>query len=97
MPKREISNTTILLAMTIMLLFFYVYQRIQIFRLGYRIRSAEKKSLEIEKENLFLSLKISGLVSPERIQEEIKRKGLDLVPPREGQIVRIKEDDKQGI
>lgn len=85
-PKR----TGVIVTIILLLLFFYVYQRIQIFRLGYKIRDVEKKLGVFEKDNAFLQLKISGLMSPEHIAREVKRLGLGLVPPKEKQIVRVK-------
>lgn len=90
MPKTNVSNTTIIAGVVIILLFFYVYQRIQIFRLGYKIRNIEKQSFAFEEDNSFLNLKISGLISPEHIAKEIKRLGLELVSPKGKQIIRVK-------
>lgn len=84
------KQTGVIVTIVLLLLFFYVYQRIQIFQLGYKIRNIEKKLGVFEKDNAFLQLKISGLMSPERIAKEVRRLGLDLVPPKERQIVRVK-------
>lgn len=86
-PSRE---TGVIMAIILLLLFFYVYQRVQIFRLGYNIKSIEKQLGVLEKDNSFLQLKISSLVSPEHIASEVKRLGLGLAPPKEKQIVRVK-------
>lgn len=90
MAKVNISNTTIAAGVILFLLFFYVYQRIQIFRTGYKIRTVERAAAAELKDNSFLNLRISELVSPERISEEVKRLGLDLMPPKEKQIIRVK-------
>lgn len=90
MAKPNMPNTGIVVTIILVLLFFYVYQRVQIFRLGYKIRNIDKQVEALEKDNLFLQLKISSLVSPERISAEVKRLGLDLVPPKERQVVRVK-------
>lgn len=84
------KQTGVVVAIILLLLFFYVYQRIQIFRIGYRIRNIEKQLGGVEKDNSFLELKITSLMSPDRIASEVKRLGLDLVPPKEKQIIRIK-------
>lgn len=86
-PSREMG---VIAAIVLLLLFFYVYHRIQIFRLGYNIRSIEKQLGVLEKDNSFLQLKISSLMSPNHIASEVKRLGLDLVPPKEKQIIRVK-------
>lgn len=80
----------IIITIILLLLLFYVYQRVQMFRLGYKIRNIEKQIGVLEKDNSFLQLKISSLVSPERIEREIKRHGLDLIPPKGKQIIRVK-------
>lgn len=90
MTKIKISDTSIISVMILSLLFFYVYQKVQIFRFGYKIRDIEKEIGVLEKDNSFLQLKISSLVSPERIEREIKRYGLDLIPPKGKQIIRVK-------
>lgn len=84
------GETGVIAGIILLLLFFYVYQRIQIFRFGYNIRSIEKQLGVLEKDNSFLQLKISSLMSPDHIASEVKRLGLDLVPPKEKQIIRVK-------
>ena len=59
-------------------------------RLGYKIRSVDKKTKVLKKENSFLQLNISSLESPEHIAEEVKKLGLDLHPPEEDDIKRIR-------
>lgn len=86
-PSRE---TGFIAGIILLLLFFYVYQRIQIFRLGYRIRNFDKQIGALEKDNSILELKISSLMSPDHVASEVKRLGLELVPPKEKQIVRVK-------
>ncbi len=74
----------------LVLLFFYVYQKVQSFRLGYKIRSTEKELLTISEENNLLLLKISRLVNPERIAALVKKQEWDLVPPRRAQVIRVR-------
>lgn len=90
MAKANISSTGVIVGLILILLFFYVYQRIQIFRLGYNVRNVERRWKAIEKENTFLQLKVTTLVNPEHIASEVRRLGLDLEPPKKRQIVRIR-------
>lgn len=90
MPKKAMSNAGAVVAIVVLLAFFYVYQKVQIIRIGYKVRSVEKQTSVLQNENSMLHLKISTLISPEHIASEIKRLGIDLVPPKEKQIVRIK-------
>lgn len=70
--------------------FLYVWQRIQIFRLGYKIRSSEKRLGKLQEENTVFQLKISSLLNPKNIKKEVEGLGLNLRPPKESQIIRIK-------
>lgn len=90
MPKMKLKSAGILWVVILCLLFFYVYQRIQILRIGYSIRDVDRQTAALQKENGFLNLKITELESPERIAAQVKKMGLDLMPPAEKQIVRVK-------
>lgn len=86
-PSREMGFIS---AIILLLLFFYVYQRIQILSLGRKIRNVEKQLGVLEKDNSFLEFEISSLMGPDHIASEVKRLGLDLAPPKEKQIIRVK-------
>jgi cell division protein FtsL len=90
MAKETVSRFGLVIGAVVLLLFFYVYQRIQILRLGYKVRDVEKKITEKEKENASLKLEIVKLTSPEHIAAEVKRLNLGLEPPKEKQIIRAK-------
>lgn len=89
--KTKVSDTGIILSIVIVLLFIYVYQRVQIFRLGYKIRDIDKQIKALEKDNSFLHLEVYRMLSPAHISAEVNRLGLMLAPPKEKQIRRIKE------
>lgn len=88
--KTKISDTGIILSIVIVLLFLYVYQKVQIFRLGYKIRNVDKQIKALEKDNSFLQLEVYRLLSPAHISAEVSRLGLGLMPPKEKQIIRVK-------
>ncbi len=88
--KTKISDTGIVITIILITLFFYVYQRVQIFRLGYKVRSIDKQAKALEKDNSFLQLEVYKLLSPSNVSAEVKRLGLDLAPPKEKQIIRVK-------
>lgn len=90
MPKETISRLGLVIGVVVLLLFFYVYQKIQLLRLGYKVRDVEKKTAEKQQENASLKLEIIKLMSPEHIAAEVKRLNLDLMPPKEKQIIRAK-------
>lgn len=85
-----LPRLAIIIAIILIVSFLYVWQRIQIFHLGYKIKSAEKRLSKLQEENTVFQLKISSLQSPQNIKKEVKRLGLDLGPPKERQIVRVK-------
>lgn len=90
MPQKTLSRAGIIVVVFVLLLFFYVYQKIQILRLGYKVRTVERKIGALEEENSILQLNISRLISPERITAEVRKLGIELVPPKEKQIIRVK-------
>lgn len=90
MAKNEIKDVSIIITVVLALLFFYVYQRIQILRIGYRIKDVDSRIMLLSKENSLLKVEVSRLLSPDRIAGEVNRLGLDLIPPKEKQIIRIK-------
>lgn len=87
---RNVPRAGIIITVILIVSFLYVWQEIQIFRLGYKIRSSEKKLYELQEENTVQQLNISTLVSPQNIKKEVDRLGLNLSPPKEKQIIRIK-------
>ncbi len=90
MAKETVSRFGFVIVVIVSILFFYVYQKIQILRLGYKVRDVEKKIAEKQKENAALKLEIVKLTSPEHIAAEVKRLNLGLQPPKEKQIIRAK-------
>jgi cell division protein FtsL len=90
MAKETVSRFGFVIGVVVLFLFFYVYQKIQILRLGYKVREVEKKIFEKQRENDYLKLEIVRLSSPEHIATEVKRLNLELMPPKEKQIVRVK-------
>lgn len=89
--ENKISDTGIILSIIISLLFIYVYQKVQIFRMGYKIRDIDKQIKALEKDNSFLQLEVYRMLSPAHISAEVNRLGLGLVPPKEKQIRRMKD------
>ena len=90
MGRMNVSRTGVIAGIVLVLLFFYVYQKIQIFRWGYKIRKIDKQLRAVVKENNYLQLRISGLVNPERIAAEVNKQGWDLAPPKAKQVIRVR-------
>ena len=91
----NISKLLVIIGLIIGLSFLYVWQKIEVFSLGYKIRAIQKQINKLQEENTVLHIKISTLLSPEHIEKEVKRLGLRLRPPSQEQIVRIKKQKKQ--
>lgn len=87
---RNIPKVGIIIIVILIVSFLYVWQEIQIFRLGYKIRSSEKRLCKLQEENTVRELNISSLVSPQNIKREVNRLGLNLKEPKESQIVRVR-------
>lgn len=91
MPKsNNLPRAGIVIAIILAISFLYVWQRIQIFRLGYKIRIAEKNLDRLQEENTVFGLQISTLVSPQNIKREVEKLGLNLRPPKEKQVIRVR-------
>lgn len=88
--SNNVPRVVFVILLIVAVAFLYVWQRIQIFRIGYKIREHDKRILVLREENSRLQLKISGLTSPREIKKKVEEMELDLVPPKEKQIVRVK-------
>lgn len=84
------SRLGLVITFIIVMLFLYAWQKIQIFRLGYRIRETEKELEKVKEKRTLLQLEISRLSSPHFIKQEVERLGLDIKPSSEAQIIRVK-------
>ncbi len=69
--------------------FIYLWSRVNVTKYGYEISSAVTARASLSEENRRLSMEITRLKSPERI-ERVAKDELGLVYPTADQIVRIK-------
>ena len=79
----------VLLTIVFGVVFFYTWQQIQVFQIGYAITAKEKKLKDLQQENMELLIKTSRLKSPRRIELFSKEK-LGLVAPEKAPIVYLK-------
>ncbi len=70
----------------------YVWQRINVIELGYRIEAMERERKELLQKNKALLVEAASLGSPQRI-EEIARSQLGMVRPSPGQVIFIKRSE----
>ncbi len=68
----------------------YVWQRVQVIKVGYEIEALKKEKAELARENNDLQIEKSTLTSPERI-ESIADTDIGMRVPVSGQIVMVKK------
>jgi cell division protein FtsL len=70
------------------LVFIFVWERVDVVRLGYHIERLKAQKLLLERERDQLQVKFSALTAPERIAKVATDK-LGLVPPQQGQVFMV--------
>jgi cell division protein FtsL len=70
------------------LVFFFVWERVDIVRLGYHIERLKAEKILLERERDQLQVKFSALTAPERIAKVATEK-LGMVPPQQGQVLIV--------
>jgi cell division protein FtsL len=70
------------------LVFVFVWERVDVVRLGYHIERLKTQKVLLERERDHLQVKFSALTAPERIARVATDK-LGLVPPQQGQVFII--------
>lgn len=82
-----------LLVMSLLLL--YVWERVELVRIGYQIERLKKERVVLERERDELRVKVSALTSPERIARAATEQ-LGMVPPQRGQVVLVRIPSDEG-
>ena len=72
----------------LMLVFVFVWERVDVVRLGYQIERLKVQKVLLERERDQLQVKFSALAAPERIAKVATEK-LGLVPPQQGQVLMV--------
>lgn len=70
------------------LVFVFVWERVDVVRLGYHIERLKTQKVLLERERDQLQVKFSALTAPERIAKVATDK-LGLTPPQQGQVFII--------
>jgi cell division protein FtsL len=78
----------LLVMVGVILLLLYVWERIDIVRVGYQVEQLKNKKLALERERDELQVKVSALTSPERIARVAADK-LGMIPPLRGQVIFV--------
>ncbi len=66
----------------------YVWERVDIVRVGYRLEQLKAQKVLLERERDELSVKLAALSSPDRIARAAREK-LGMLPPQPGQVVVV--------
>jgi cell division protein FtsL len=72
----------------LILVFVFVWERVDIVRLGYQVERSKTQKLLLERERDQLQVKFSSLTAPERIAK-VATERLGMVQPQQGQVVTV--------
>jgi cell division protein FtsL len=72
----------------VLLVFVFVWERVDVVRLGYQIERLKTQKILLERERDQLQVKVSALTAPERIAKVATEK-LGLTPPQQGQVLMV--------
>ena len=79
---------TLTIVVGVTLVFLFVWERVDVVRLGYQIERLKIQKILLERERDQLQVKFSALTAPERIAKVATEK-LGLVPPQQGQVLMV--------
>jgi cell division protein FtsL len=79
---------TVTIMAGVLLIFVFVWERVDVVRLGYQIERLKTQKILLERERDQLQVKYSALMAPERIAKVATEK-LGLVPPQQGQVLMV--------
>ena len=79
---------TLTIVAGVLLVFVFVWERVDVVRLGYQIERLKIQKVLLERERDQLQVKFSALMAPERIAKVATEK-LRLVPPLQGQVLIV--------
>jgi cell division protein FtsL len=77
----------------VLLVFMFVWERVDVVRVGYQIERLKTQKVLLERERDQLQVKFSALTAPERIAKVATEK-LGLIPPQQGQVLMIHQQDE---
>ena len=79
---------TLTIVAGVLLVFMFVWERVDVVRVGYQIERLKTQKVLLERERDQLQVKFSALTAPERIAKVATEK-LGLVPPQQGQVLIV--------
>lgn len=82
-------KTFLFLVLAVCLALFYVWQNVQLVRIGYKIKEKEKMVMDLSKRSKALEMDLSMLKMPSRIMNGVEERGLDMTIPDVCKVVRV--------
>lgn len=80
---------SLLAALGIMgLLLLFVWERVDIVRVGYRVEQLKARKLALQREQDELRVKVSAVTAPDRLAKAATEK-LGMIPPQPGQVIVV--------
>jgi cell division protein FtsL len=73
------------------LVFLFVWERVDIVRVGYHVERLKRDKVMLERERDQLRVKVSALSAPDRIAKAASEK-LGMVLPQPGQVIMVQSD-----
>lgn len=87
---------TITILAGLCLVFVFVWERVDVVRLGYQIERLKMQKILLERERDQLQVKFSALTAPERIAKVATEK-LGLIPPQQGQVFMVHQQPESSV
>lgn len=75
------------------MLLLFVWERVDIVRVGYKIEQLKAQKVALQREQDELRVKASALTAPDRIARAAAEK-LGMMPPQPGQVVMVSASDR---
>lgn len=79
---------TLVVLAGITLVFMFVWERVDVVRVGYQIERLKAQKVLVERERDQLHVKLSALSAPERVAK-VATERLGLMPPQPGQVFMV--------
>ena len=93
--KRRLYKPLMVVALLAFLL-GYVWERVDIVRVGYKLEQLKAQKVKLERERDELSVKLAALSAPGRIARAAREK-LGMAPPQPGQVVVVHRADRHQM
>lgn len=87
---------TAMIVAGLFLVFVFVWERVDVVRLGYHIERLKAQKVLLERERDQLQVKFSALTAPERIAKVATDK-LGMIPPQQGQVFMVHLPQEQPV